>query len=133
MDYKKVPVDDYSSPIIEAATEEMVVSDIGAFFKNKGYRHMPVIRDGRPVGMISDRDVALLACFSGKEQLTAKEIMVSDPYCVEVGTSLHEVCLEMSNSKIGSALIVDENGKLDSIFTSIDGLNALVEVLRGDI
>ena len=59
--------------------------------------------------------------------------MVNEPFCVSLGTPLDEVAFQMSQKKIGSALVVDGESKLDSIFTSVDGLNALIEVIRGDI
>jgi CBS domain-containing protein len=62
----------------------------------------------------------------------AEDFMTAAPYCVPAGTPLEEVAFEMSAHKFGSVLVTDEDGNVSGIFTSIDALNALVEVLRGE-
>ena len=59
--------------------------------------------------------------------------MVLNPYTAQTGSMLEEVAFEMSDRKIGSALIVNNFGELEGIFTSVDGLNALIEIIRGDV
>ena len=39
----------------------------------------------------------------------------------------------MSSKKLGSAIVLDEQGDLAGIFTTTDALNALVEVIRGKL
>ena len=58
--------------------------------------------------------------------------MQKEPYLVSADTKLSEVAFYMSKNKYGSALVMNPDGDL-GIFTSTDALNALVEVLRGDI
>ena len=58
--------------------------------------------------------------------------MKKDPYIVDSTTKLSEVAFYMAKHKYGSALVQEPDGEL-GIFTSTDALNALVEVLRGDI
>ena len=56
-----IPVDEYVSPIQTVATEEMKVSEIRQIMFDKGYRHIPVVKDSKyPIGIISDRDISLL-------------------------------------------------------------------------
>ncbi len=56
-DYEKLPVERFMTP----APETVSPSDILAFALGKmdarGYRHLPVVVDSKPVGMISVRDV----------------------------------------------------------------------------
>ncbi len=128
-----IPVEEYASPIISFANEGMEVPEMLERMENNGFRHLPVLVEGKPVGMISSRDLLLIKELNRHFDLKARDIMVTDPYCVPAGTSLEDVAFEMSERKIGSVIVVDEMGKADSIFTSVDGLNALVEIVRGDI
>lgn len=129
----EIPVNEFSSPITDTATEEMHIQDVFKLMKDKGYRHLPVQKDNMPVGIISERDIRFLQSVDlGKSFIKAKDIMSPTPYCVNPNTPLEEVAFEMSQRKIGSALLVNPNGELDGIFTSTDGLNALIEVVRGD-
>ena len=132
MDFKNIPVDEYSSPCSVTTTEDADSLEIYKIMEESGVRHIPVVKDGKPVGIISDRDLRLVVLLHADTAFPAKEFMVRDPFCVQKGSSIDEVAFEMSSRKIGSALVVDEHGELDSIFTSTDGLNALIEVVRGD-
>ena len=128
-----VVIDDYSSPIDLVASEDMPLIEACKLIDEHKYRHLPVVRDGKPVGILSDRDLNLLISLPSLPELTVRDVMVQDPFCVYSGTSIDEVAYQMAKRKIGSALVLNKEGKLESIFTSLDGLNALIEVVRGDV
>ena len=129
----EIPVDEFSSPITAHATMDMSLQEMLDMMEGKGYRHLPVLERNKPVGIISSREIKLLKNLNQHFDLKASDVMVQDPFCVPSGTSIGDVAFEMSNQKIGSAIIVDKDGNADCIFTSIDGLNALVEIVRGDL
>ena len=58
--------------------------------------------------------------------------MKKDPYCASPHARISEVAMEMSSNKYGSAIILDNEGGI-GIFTSIDALNALIEIVRGEV
>ena len=128
-----IPVDEYSSPIQLKGSREMTVTYLRHLMKEKGFRHVPILEDGVPVGIVTDRDISLITGLKFSEDFLASDIMVEDPYCVQSGTSLEEVAFEMSQRKIGSAIVLNPEGKADSIFTSVDGLNAIIEIMRGEV
>lgn len=91
-----------------------------------GVRHLPVLRAGQLVGILSERDIRFLESF---EKMDPKELKVEDactegPYTVESNTSLSEVCATMAERKIGSSLVL-ENDKLVGIFTWVDALKVI--------
>ncbi len=61
--------------------------------------------------------------------------MTANPYIVEPDVELEKVVFHMSKNKIGSAIVKFDGGANTEfgIFTSTDALNALLEVLRGEI
>lgn len=126
-------IDEYVSPVSVTGTKNMKLSEVTSLMREGGFRHLPIVEDNKPVGIISDRDISLLDSLEDLNDLTVEEVMVKNPYCAYVGTSIGEVAFEMSSRKIGSALILTKDGELDGIFTSIDGLNALIEIVRGDL
>jgi acetoin utilization protein AcuB len=93
-------------------------------------RHLPVLEGGRLVGILSDRDVKLVETFRDVDasQTKVDEAYTPDPYIVSPSSSLRDVCNEMAARKYGCALVVD-NHKLVGIFTWIDALNALNELM----
>lgn len=128
----EIAIDEFSSPIKSFGTVDMTLQEMTKLLEDNGYRHLPILSDGKPVGMISIRDLILLKSLNTHFDLKAQDIMSPDPYCVPRGSMIEDVAFHMSENKIGSAIIVDEKGDADSIFTSIDGLNALVEIARGE-
>ena len=64
--------------------------------------------------------------------MRAADIMAADPVTVSVSAPLDEVAYTMSEKKIGSVIVNDQNGKLLGIFTATDALNALIEIVRRD-
>lgn len=93
-------------------------------------RHLPVLSGGRLVGVLSDRDVKLVESFKDVDPETVKveDAYTPDPFTVSAAASLADVCKEMVSRKIGCALVVD-NHKLVGIFTWVDALQALTELL----
>ena len=77
-------------------------------------RHVPVLRNGRVVGIVSAR---------------APQVIVPDPYVVEIATPLDEVVATMAERRIGSAVVV-KHGKLAGILSVTDVCRVLAEVLR---
>jgi len=128
-----IPVDEFASPIELFASEEMSVKDVKEHMVKNGYRHVPVLKNNIPVGIITSRDISLINSLKYQSDFLVSEVMVQDPYCVLTGTSLEEVAYEMSSRKIGSAIVVNDRGEAESIFTSVDGLNAIIEIIRGEI
>ena len=93
-------------------------------------RHLPVLEGGKLVGILTDRDLKLATSFGDVDQLTVEEVMTSDPFTVTPEAPLDEVVYEMAEHKYGSAIIQQQNGKVVGIFTAVDGLRVLGEVLN---
>ena len=95
-------------------------------------RHLPVLVEGKPVGLVSERDLALIESMRGvdPDKVMVEEAMTPDPYLVSPDAPLAEVAREMAKNLYGSALIV-EDGRVIGIFTTVDALQALLWVVDG--
>lgn len=130
---QNIPVDEFTSPDLKSVTGDTSLNDVICMMDEMEIRHLPVVEDKKLVGIISDRDIMLGLHKSKLSELSAKDVMTEAPYCVSPNTPMSEVALYLSSNKIGSAVVVNENDDYMGIFTSTDALNALVEVLRGDV
>jgi CBS domain-containing protein len=97
-----------------------------------GIRHVPVQHDGRVVGIVSERELHRLVNPSlprvDRTHIRARDILVPDPYLVEIDTPLQSVVREMSDRRIGSAIVV-RKGKLAGILSVTDVCSALADLL----
>jgi acetoin utilization protein AcuB len=132
MRHLRIPVEDYTTPSPITAHIDTSIADIVAMMEAHGIRHIPIVDADRPVGIVSDRDTRLIQRLAGAEQLTARDIMVPEPYVVGPEEPLEDVALAMGRQRIGSA-IVTEDGRIAGIFTLTDALNALIEIVRGEV
>lgn len=129
----KIPVEEFTTPNPITATTHSKVEEIARVMKEHGIRHIPILKNDKVVGIVSDRDLKVIAGLKmlEKSMLTAEDVMSVDPVSVDSSTMLDDVAFEMSEKKIGS-VIVTENDQLLGIFTVTDALNALIEVARED-
>ena len=96
-------------------------------------RHLPVLENGKLVGIISDRDIKLaLAVTKIKNadlELKVGDVCVLNAYAVDHSEKLDKVVKHLSENHIGSAVITKQ-GKVVGIFTSSDACKALSEILH---
>ncbi|MBN8536770.1 MAG: CBS domain-containing protein [Deltaproteobacteria bacterium] len=94
------------------------------------FRHLPVLKGGQLVGILSDRDIKMVTSLKDvdPEKVTVEEALSSDPFSVSPKATLNDVCSQMAEHKYGSVLVID-NHKLVGIFTWVDALYAFQELL----
>ena len=128
---KNITVDQYTSPAPHVLEAEKSLSEAAKLMKAAGVRHLPIIDGDKIVGIISERDVKSTGIFD--DRIPVKEFMKDEIFVANENDLLENVAYEMSSRKIGSAIVCDNTGKLVGIFTVTDALNALVEILRGEV
>lgn len=94
-------------------------------------RHLPVLRGGALVGMITQRDLALVEALKDVDprKVLVEDAMSTSLYTVEPDAPLDEVVSEMAEKKYGSAVVV-QNHKVVGIFTTVDVCKAFAELLH---
>jgi acetoin utilization protein AcuB len=94
-------------------------------------RHLPVLHGGKLVGLLSQRDLLLVETIKNvdPEVVTVQEAMTEDLMTTSPEEPLKTVVQEMSDRKIGSAVVFSE-GKVIGIFTSTDALQAFSHFLK---
>ena len=94
-------------------------------------RHLPVLKGGVLVGMITQRDLALVETLKDVDpkSVLVEDAMSTSVYSVEPTAQLDEVVSEMAEKKYGSAIVV-QNHKVVGIFTTVDVCTALADLLQ---
>ncbi|GIL18527.1 MAG: hypothetical protein BroJett040_22780 [Oligoflexia bacterium] len=93
-------------------------------------RHLPVLHGGELVGILTDRDIKMVETFKdvNPKEVKVEDAYTPDPFIVSPHSPLSEVCDQMAHHKYSCVLVVD-NKKLVGIFTWVDALNAMKELL----
>jgi len=104
-------------------------------------RHLPVLRDGRLVGVLSDRDIRATivrrrcGTSAGAGQalyllpgLRVDDVMTADPVCVAPGAAIEEAARLLLSRKIGCLPVVDD-GRVVGIITETDILAVVTQIL----
>lgn len=84
---------------------------------------IPVVdKDGRPVGAVTDRDIAtrIVACGKDAASACAADAMTSPVKTVSSDTSLHDATCLMEAEKIRRVIVVDGNGKVAGVTAIAD-------------
>lgn len=127
----RLPLKNFTTQNPITVTEDIAIDELIMLMEGAGIRHLPVVGQGKVIGIISDRDIRLFSGLSDPEkyQVCAGDIMSPNPLTLSSNTPLEDVALLMSDKKVGSVIVV-EDGQFYGIFTATDALNALVEVIR---
>ena len=103
------------------------------FMRQHRIHHLPVTKNGDLVGSISDRDIQLILgpdfAYPNPDELTIAEVMISNPYTVDLGERLDTVLAYMATKHIDAA-IVTRRGKLVGVFNTSDACRSFANFLR---
>ena len=94
-------------------------------------RHLPVLDGGNLVGMVSERDILQLERFQHLgDQFSVEDAMNEDVYTVDFNDAADAVVEAMAEHKYGSVVVRNRRNQIEGIFTTVDAMQVLAEVLR---
>jgi acetoin utilization protein AcuB len=93
------------------------------------FRAIPVTRDDKLVGIISDRDIR--SCRREPEATQVSAVMSKTPICISHDDSVNEALRMILSCKIGGLPVIKEN-KLVGIITTTDILKAALGISAFD-
>ena len=121
---------DFMSPVPLTIGKQQTLAVAHEMMRRKQVRHLPVLEEGRLVGVVSLGDLHLVETLPDcpPDGVLVCEAMTSNPYSVSPDAPLAEVARVMAERKIGCALVMD-NGHVAGIFSTVDALDALASML----
>lgn len=128
---KSIPqIKKYMTTDVQTIGDEQPMSVAHRLMREQHIRHLPVLHQGKLVGVVTDRDLRLIETLRDVDpaKVAVSEAMTSDVYTVGPDAALNEVVGSMASSKYGSAVVVD-HGHVVGIFTTVDACNAFADLL----
>ncbi len=129
---KAIPhIQKYMTYVPKSIGHDQAISQAHDVMRKLHLRHLPVLKGGKLVGILTDRDIKLVLGFknANPETLKVEDAYTPDPYFTSPNTPLNEVVANMAQNKYGCALVVD-NDKLVGIFTETDAYKALCDLME---
>lgn len=128
---KSIPhIRKYMTTDIQTIGDEQTMSVAHRMMRELHIRHLPVLHQGKIVGVVTDRDLHLVETFQDVDpsKISVSEAMTQDPYVVGPDAPLDEVVATMAAKKYGSAIVTD-HGHVVGIFTTVDACTAFADLL----
>ena len=122
---------------IESTT---TIADASELMRKRKFRRLPVVDNGRLVGIVTDRDLRTVAPSPATTlsifelnyllaKMQVKDIMHKDVITIPVDATIEEAALIMSTRHIGGLVVVGENGGVVGVITETDIFNSFVEIM----
>jgi len=128
-----------SEPVITLEENTPIIKAIQVLKEHK-IRRIPVTRDGKLVGIVSDRDIKEAVPSKGNlmelheqyyllSELKLKDIMTKDPITVSPDNTIEYAAVLILENKISGLPIVDKEGHVVGIITQTDIFKLFVKMI----
>ena len=127
-----------SRPVI-SITRDMPIHDALALFKKEKIRRAPVLKDGKLIGIISDKDLLNASPSQATSlsvwemnymlsKITVKEVMTREVLTVQADTPIEEAARIMADNKIGGVPVMKAD-KVVGMITETDLFKIFLELM----
>lgn len=110
-----------NSPV-ETVESKQTVAEALDFMQSHSLHHLPVLTEGRLVGLTSDRDLLQV---NSKADTAVEEVMARKLLTARPESSLWSVAETMTSSRVNCVVVVNEEKQLRGILTSLDLLGCM--------
>jgi len=121
-----VPVSEYMTQFPKTIGHDMLVTKAKSYMQELDCHHLPVLDGGKLVGVLSDRDIALVERTDGWIDTVVEDLMADEPICVSADTDISEAVQLMLDKKINSLIVNAEDSTPWGVFTSTDALRFFI-------
>lgn len=117
-----MPVDNLARSDVITASTDTSAQALATTMDDESVGSIVVVDGDDPVGIVTDRDLAMRVVATGEtpSDLTAADVMSTDPCTIESDGGFYEATELMSEHGIRRLPVVDGNGRLAGIITADD-------------
>jgi len=134
-----MPVKDWMSQDLVTIEEDTSIMKASKIMKQKNIQHLPVLRQGRLVSIVSDRDLKeatpskattldIHEMYYLLDKVTVKSLMPKHLYTIAPGDTVEKAAAAMLKHHISALPVVDVKNALTGIITKGDIFRAFVSI-----
>jgi len=106
---------------VKTATREMSLRDVARLMRDGDMGSVPVVEDGKLVGIVTDRDIVVRSIAEGRDASSpVGEAMTTEIFSVGPDDFVFEAIRLMGDKQVRRLPVVDENGRLAGIIAIAD-------------
>jgi len=106
---------------VTTATRANTLRDAALMMRDGDMGSVPVVEDGKLVGIVTDRDIVVRSIADGKDaSASVAEAMTTDIFSVRPDDFVFEAIRLMGDKQVRRVPVVDENGTLAGIIAMAD-------------
>ncbi len=120
------PVSRYMTPNPISVEPHDKLTHVRELMRQHRLHHVPVIQQHKLVGVLSDRDLAMMAVCGDR----VVDAMTREVTTVTKETPIDEVATIMEAKRFASVIVVGDDEAVEGIFTTTDALRALRDVIQ---
>ena len=107
---------------VTTAAPEMTLREVAALLRETDVGALPVVKDGKLAGIITDRDIVIRAVAEGKDTntVTVAEVMTAEIFSAGPDTFVFEVIRLMGDKQIRRVPVVEASGELCGMIAMAD-------------
>lgn len=126
------PISRYMSRQPWTIGRDATMSQAHEVMRRHRVRHLPVLQGDALVGIVTERDLHLMETLpdANPDQTRVEDAMSAEVYSVSPDEPVDVVVETMAARKLGSVIVLDSRQAVVGIFTTVDALEVLAEVLQ---
>lgn len=132
-------VKEWMSTKVLTVDQEMSMMEAGQFMTKNNLRRMPVLSQGRLVGVVSDRDIKAASPSKATTldihelyyllaKLKVKDVMTKNPITISPEDTVEKAAVVMAENRISGLPVVNEKGDLVGFLTQGDVFRVLISI-----
>jgi CBS domain-containing protein len=106
---------------VQNATREMTLREVAALMRDGDMGAVPVLENGKLVGIVTDRDIVVRAIAEGRDSSTPiGGVMTSEIFSVKPDDYVFEAIRLMGDKQVRRVPVINESGELAGIIAMAD-------------
>jgi acetoin utilization protein AcuB len=121
-------------------TSNTTIADASEIMRNNKFRRLPVVEDGKLVGIVTDRDLRAVSASPATAlsifelnyllaKMKIKDIMQKNVITISATATIEEAAILMYNHRIGGLVALDDHGTVAGIITETDIFKSFVDIM----